>query len=218
MTKRIIIIAAACLALCSCSGEKSTVGKTEAVYCTAKAEVYDITRHEIPQYQWFILDGEGTVIGNGVAEGEIPEITENDTATAIYVPDDEGGEYREFYPATGGSTEWYDCIDNGGKRVYMSKETGQFDYPAVLKAYWDASEGINRDSFVNVDQSPVTDARSAYQRAAMELAPDFDTVDISYDENNEMWMVTFSKMGQIGGSETVYLEASGKTKLIVSEE
>ena len=188
------------------------------MYCPAKAEVYDITRHEIPQYQWFILDSEGAVIENGFAQGAVPEITETDTATAIYVPDDEGGEYREFYPATRGSTDWYDCIDNGGNRVYMSKETQHFDYPAVLKTYWDASEGVNRDSFVNVDQSPVTEARSAYQRAAMEVAPDFDTVDISYDEKNEMWMVSFSKMGQTGGGETVYLEASGKTKLIVSEK
>jgi len=218
LTKRILIIAAACLALCSCkSGEKSTVGRTDAVYCTAKAEVYDISRHEIPQYQWFILDGEGTVIGCGFAEGNAPEITETDTATAIYVPDDEGGEYREFYPATGGSTDWYDCTENGGKRVYLSKETGQFSYPEVLKTYWDESEGVNRDTFVNVEQSPVTDAKSAYERAAMELAPDFDTVDAAFDENNEMWMVTFSNMGQTGG-ETVYLDAAGKTKLIVSED
>ena len=54
--------------------------------------------------------------------------------------------------------------------------------------------------------------------AKNECTVEYDAYDIAFDEENEVWRVVFYKSGTVGGDQTVYIGADGKTKLIVYGE
>lgn len=234
MGKRLLISGALCVAvLASFAGCKETnkaessADKFEKVFQqTEHSEVYDISRYNCTQYQWFVMDDAGDVIDCGVSMDVLPEIEENDGTVSVFIQtEDSTGSYREYFPNTGGRSQLYERRQEGdGEFIYFTPSTGEFVFPEILEAYWDAGtgEGVNRDSFVNYEESdmPIEDADSAYERARNEVSASYsyNTVSIDYDKEYEMWAVMFSEKGMLGGCKTVYLDSSGKTWLIIAGE
>lgn len=227
---RILALCAVCAAVITASAGCKDTGKTESssaaeenvLMSTEHSEIYDITRHGCEQYQWFVMDAGGNVLDCGVAMDTPPEIEEADDTVSVFIASDEGrGNYREYSPQTGGMSQWYERRnEDNGEYIYFSPNVGEFVFPEVLEAYWDVEEGVNRDSFVNYEESdvPLEDADSAYERAKNEIGSPYNAVSIDYDKKHEMWAVMFSDKNSAGGCKTVYLDVSGKTWLIISGE
>lgn len=223
LRKSLIILSALAAALipassASCSGDKAEKSAVDFT-STAHTEVYDVTRYNRPQYQWFIFDKDKTVIDSGISEDTAPEISETDTKISVYFSAGDGEYmYREYYPQSGGMTDLYQCItDEKGNRICFSDKAGTFNFAEVLHKYWDTEEGVNRDFFTNLDEYVIEDEVSAFKRAANEINTSYNSADIAFDEGNNMWAVTFGTIGETGG-QTVYLDGKGKTRLIISEE
>ena len=105
-----------------------------------------------------------------------------------------------------------------GQLVCFTHDVVEFSFPEILEQYWDATEGVNRDSFVNYNEgmSDIESADDAYERAKNEISSEYRLVEIRRDYENEMWEVSFSQL-DMTDKQTVYLDNSGKTWLIISE-
>ncbi len=228
--KKLMALSIVCVSVLTiaagCKETEKTKGASETAenvfQSTEHSEIYDITRHDCSQYQWFVMDTSGSVLDCGVTMDNPPEIVETDDSVSVFIASDEGkGEYREYTPSTGGVSQWFERRQEGdGEFVYFVTKVGEFVFPEVLEAYWDVEDGVNRDSFVNYEEAdyPVEDYDSAYERAKNEVGTDYNAVAVDYDKDYEMWAVFFYDKDSAGGSKTVYLDASGKTWLIISGE
>lgn len=214
------VSAAVLASAAACGGKKgSDAASAKGCTSTSHTEVYDVTRYDCPQYQWYIFDDAKKVIDSGISEDKAPEISETDTKICVYFTDGkERTMYREYYPKDGTMTELFECItDKKGSRVCLGSKVEEFNFAEILAKYMNKSDGVNTSSFVNLDLSEITDSSSAYERAANEINTAYNSAAAAYDEQNDMWSVCFSTIGE-SGKVTVYLESNGKTRLIVSEK
>lgn len=108
------------------------------------------------------------------------------------------------------------CI---GEFLY-SRSDGYFDYEQICRKYAGDEAGVKHDGFVNTDDRLIHNGSEAFNRAKNELDEGFsyNLVDADYDSNNDMWAVTFSTNDMLGDCITVYLDAYGRTVLMVSGE
>ena len=104
--------------------------------------------------------------------------------------------------------------------VLTIETVGYFDFDEVCGEFDGEEVGIKRDGFVNTDDHLIHNDTEAFSRARNELYEGFsyNRVETDYDSNNDMWAVTFSEKDVPGGCITVYLDAYGRTQLIVSGE
>lgn len=224
MILSLLFITTFLLAGCKESNKVENISETFEDYyqCTANSEIYDITRHDCQQYQWFVMDAGEKVLECGVTVDTPPEIVDENDIVSVYIETAAGkGEYREYYPSTGEMSQWYERrSEENGEFIYFTANIGEFVFPEVLEAFWDVEEGVNRDSFVNFEEAdtPIEDYDSAYERAKNEISSSsYNTVAIDYDKEHKMWAVTFSDKDSEDSVQTVYLDSSGKTWIIITD-
>lgn len=190
---------------------------------------YNSPYEEYSLTQWYVFDKNGDVMDSGKGGRVDPKIEETDGKVSVYVSAGTGvGNYREFFPETGAMSDWYQrnaAAENApdsecnGDFVYFCSD-GYFDYEEVCRKYAGNEPGVKRDGFVNTGDRLIHNGSEAFNRAKNELNEGFsyNLVDTDYDSNNDMWAVTFSTKDTLGGCIAVYLDAYGRTVLMVSVE
>lgn len=227
LNRKFFAAGAACMTaavlFCGCSSTPNAGSQVDDLKSTFKetehTEICDISRHDCEMYQWFVFSDDRTVLDCGVTVNAEPQITDENGVVGVASPMSETKtDYREYNPATGEMTPWYSMQDMDGQLVCFTQDVVEFSFPEILEQYWDATEGVNRDSFVNYNEgmSDIESADDAYERAKNEISSEYRLVEIRRDYENEMWEVSFSQL-DMTDKQTVYLDNSGKTWLIISE-
>ncbi|MBQ2273955.1 MAG: hypothetical protein II334_00610, partial [Clostridia bacterium] len=84
--------------------------------------------------------------------------------------------------------------------------------------YKDNNPGVKHDGFKNTNESKLSNAEDALERAKKECTIEWDTSHVSFDKELSIWMVSFYTEGILGGDQCVYLDSNGITLLIVYGE
>ena len=97
------------------------------------------------------------------------------------------------------------------------------DNPSVLKKvleeYKIDEPYVKYENFNNPEvEREITGAIDAITRAKFELTVEYDITSVSYDENANMWCVTFWTLDMPGGDQSVYLNGNGLTCYIIYGE
>ena len=105
----------------------------------------------------------------------------------------------------------------------QSIEAPEFSYEEESIKYTDNTAGIKHDGFNNTSKSTVKTVENAIERAKNECTVEWDTADVYYDCELNVWKVHFYTKGtdeiiQLGGDQCIYLDDNGKTLLIVYGE
>ncbi len=165
---------------------------------TAKVKIYDTDYNEL-KYSFDriedireLLPGEYLIVFREVVDGSgcDPEITEY-------------------------TVRCNECIF---KFIVPESSVGSFSFANDSKTYKAGEPGVISQGFKNTSESPVTNSADAAERAKGECTIEYDTVTVLHDGWDEVWSVTFSTRGTLGGCQTVYLDSRGITLLIVYGE
>ncbi len=165
---------------------------------TAKVKVYDTDYNEL-KYSFekiedisTLLPGEYLIVFREVADGRgcDPDITEY-------------------------SVRCNECIF---KFIVPESSIGSFSFDNISKTYKAGEPGVISQGFKNTSESSVTNSTEAAERAKNECTIEYDTVTVLYDDWDNIWSVTFSTRGTLGGCQTVYLDSKGVALLIVYGE
>lgn len=98
-------------------------------------------------------------------------------------------------------------------------EVFSFSYSEHAEIYKYDNPGVKHDGFKNINESKISNAEDALERAKKECTVTWDSFGVSFDNESNVWMVCFYIDGEIlGGDQTVYLDSNGKTLLIVYGE
>lgn len=105
------------------------------------------------------------------------------------------------------------------KTVTVSEiEVRTFSFTEASEKYQQNEPGVRSDGFQNTSVFPINNAQDAIKRARIECTVGYDTTDVYYDDTADMWMVSFSMAGYLGGDQSVYLDSDDITHLIVYGE
>lgn len=99
-----------------------------------------------------------------------------------------------------------------------TEEIRAFSYAEETDAHQEHDPGVKYEGFQNMSELQTGSRQEAVERARAECTVEWDTVDVFYDDTADMWMVVFHTAGTLGGGQTVYLDGSGRTHLIVYGE
>ena len=105
-----------------------------------------------------------------------------------------------------------DCAETGNLTLL------DFSYEEDTAEYKAGDPGVKSYDFVNVSSQPIDSRDRALELAKNECTVEYDTTRVYYDGGAAMWKVSFSTAGTAGGGQTVYLDSSGITCLIVYGE
>lgn len=97
-------------------------------------------------------------------------------------------------------------------------EVSTFSYSEHAEIYKDYNPGVKHDGFKNINESKLSNAEDALERAKKECTIEWDSFGVSFDNESTVWMVSFYTEGMLGGDQVVYLDGNGKTLLIVYGE
>ena len=92
-----------------------------------------------------------------------------------------------------------------------------FSYAEDSKIYVEGTPGVSTSGFVNVDEIDVNHS-NVIERAKNECTIPWDMATIRFDNDAEVWKVSFSTQGTLGGNQDVYMNSKGQTLLIVYGE
>lgn len=93
-----------------------------------------------------------------------------------------------------------------------------FSYAETLQMREDNNPGVKADGFQNTAKSVVSTAQQVIDRAKNECTIEYDTTDVAYDSETDIWRVIFFTEGSVGNSQEVYLDGNGMTALIIYGE
>lgn len=92
-----------------------------------------------------------------------------------------------------------------------------FSYEKDRSVYGDGP-GSRQEGFAVTAPREIESTMDAVQQASVECAVEYDTTTVYYDAAENMWMVLFHIKNTAGGGQSVYLDSSGMTQLIVYGE
>jgi len=92
-----------------------------------------------------------------------------------------------------------------------------FSYAEDSKIYVEGTPGVSTSGFVNVDEIDINHS-NVIERAKNECTIPWDMATIRFDNDAEVWRVSFSTQGTLGGCQDVYLNSKGQTLLVVYGE
>lgn len=98
-------------------------------------------------------------------------------------------------------------------------ETGleSFSYAEESAGYAEGEPGVKTTGFANASETEIT-IENAAEHAKNECTVEYDSVATWFDPDECVWKVQFYTSGMSGGDQTVYLDDTGKTLLIVYGE
>ena len=94
-------------------------------------------------------------------------------------------------------------------------EVEKFSYEKERSEFGETDGYIKTKDFHNTEKANINNKEQAIEIAKNEITVEYDSVSVAFDENEQMWKVSFSKEGQFGGGQTVYLTKDGTTQLCV---
>lgn len=118
------------------------------------------------------------------------------------------------------SNEGQYIIEETGYVGIASKPTQKisaFSYAEDSKIYVEGTPGVSTSGFVNVDEIDINHS-NVIERAKNECTIPWDMATIRFDNDAEVWRVSFSTQGTLGGCQDVYLSENGLTLLVVYGE
>lgn len=92
-----------------------------------------------------------------------------------------------------------------------------FSFAKERAIYAEGEPGVKTSGFANTSETEIT-FENAAERAERECTIEYDSAAIFFDPAERVWKVHFYTSGMLGGDQSVYLDCSGKTILIVSGE
>lgn len=104
------------------------------------------------------------------------------------------------------------------KFIVPESSIGGFSFDNVNRTHKAGDPGVKTEGFKNTSENPLTNSAEAAERAKKECTIEYDTVTVLRDGWDNIWSVTFSTRGTLGGCQTVYLNDKGITLLIVYGE
>lgn len=115
------------------------------------------------------------------------------------------------YSVTAGS------VDRAFLHEKIRAAVRSFSYEEDLATYG-GEPGARQDGFAVAAPRTTESIMDAVQQAAAECTVEHDKTTVYYDAAAEMWMVLFHTENMVGGGQSVYLDSSGMTQLIVYGE
>lgn len=106
----------------------------------------------------------------------------------------------------------------GCNQTKSNNEVSSFSYSEHAEIYKDDNPGVKHDGFKNTNESKISNAEDALERAKKECTIEWDAFGVSFDNESNVWMVSFYTEGMLGGDQSIYLDGDGKTLLIVYGE
>jgi len=106
----------------------------------------------------------------------------------------------------------------GCNQPKTNTDVSAFSYSEHAEIYKNDSAGVKHSGFVNTNEIKISSAEDALERAKKECTIEWDASHVSFDNELNVWMVSFYTEGMLGGDQCVYLDSNGKTLLIVYGE
>lgn len=94
----------------------------------------------------------------------------------------------------------------------------EFSYADDTATYTEEIAGVKHTGFKNTTELPVSSGTQALERAKNECTVEYNDTHIYYDEETDVWKVLFCIRNTLGGDQSVYMDADGKTLMIVYGE
>ena len=107
-------------------------------------------------------------------------------------------------------------MEDGWRR--FQREIPACDFAEEQAAVDAAAPGVRTGDFVCGGEEKAPTAQDAIQLARQECALEYDTVEVAFDPQEQLWRVYFSRAGSAGGDAAVWLSADGVTRLVVCGE
>ena len=107
--------------------------------------------------------------------------------------------------------------ENNSVYIYSPSSIPRFSYAEDREMYAEGEPGVKTSGFVNTTATKIT-CENVVEHAKKECTVEYDTVEISYDDDELFWKVHFGKELSLGGDQTVYMDFNGKTLLVVYGE
>lgn len=92
-----------------------------------------------------------------------------------------------------------------------------FSYAEDCAIYIEGEPGVKTSGFVNTTETSVN-RDNVTIIAKQECTIGYNKTEVSYDSNAGIWKVDFFTEGMVGGCQTVWMDANGKTVLVVYGE
>ena len=120
----------------------------------------------------------------------------------------------------GGEEDNTDTIPDSkeGDFINSTPQAAEFSYAEVLETYHENDPGVKNSGFHNASLVAIETLSDVLRLAKNECTVEYDTADISYDSTACVWQVVFYKSGTVGGDQTVYMDCTGATCLVVYGE
>lgn len=93
-----------------------------------------------------------------------------------------------------------------------------FSYKADFEIYTQDTAGVKTDGFKNISVNPIIEKDEAVVLAKNECSISYDTTQVWFDPEKDIWKVLFMTEGVIGNCQTVYIDSCGITQLVVYGE
>lgn len=93
-----------------------------------------------------------------------------------------------------------------------------FSYAEDRSIYKNGEPGVKHEGFVNTSELSSFTVKDVVDRAKKECNIEYDSTNVYFDSELNIWMVDFSTEGFDGGNQSVYINENGKTVLIVYGE
>ena len=97
-------------------------------------------------------------------------------------------------------------------------EVGEFSYAAFCEYYNEDVPWIKHEGFVNAEKVEIESVEQVVELAKKECNVEYDTINVSYDSQEKIYLVMFSMEGWLGGDQSVCINHEGITQLIVYGE
>ena len=173
-----------------------------------------VTRAVMVDGELYYDTGEVITVGRcGVMDGRIASTVEQNE-----LPTQDG--QSNF--GTGWEYQWvgpynFDIpMEDGWHR--FQREIPACDFAEEQAAVDAAAPGVRTGNFVCGWEEKAPTAQDAIQLARQECALEYDTVEVAFDPQEQLWRVYFSRDGSAGGDAAVWLSADGVTRLVVCGE
>ena len=107
---------------------------------------------------------------------------------------------------------------------YPSSQDEVFVYPEIKSFSWKEDEEkyspesgypVSVEGFDNIVEHPILQKEDAIELAKIEVADDYNIIEVFFDSESDMWRVHFYWEDLCNGDKCVYLDKNGLTQLIV---
>lgn len=173
-------------------------------------------------YHILKIDGDQVHIHYSAAAGSMPLVIDISNGVGIIdVRPDSDTPGQAVTPEIYDTVNVYSNADGEILAIFLLDRTDPtlpaFSYEEARKTYSPGTPGVITSGFVNTTETEIT-LSNVVKHAQKECTVNWNKASASYDPEADVWMVDFWTNGIVGGGQSVYMDATGKTLLIVYGE